>query len=145
MPRAFRAAGKKTDLCDATALASCRMYRGPAEVWRGLAKNAVEALASPRMIVQASLLLLGGQVLPVLLAAFAGWLSPAARSVALAALILAYAPRLVAVGRFRQSLAGALLHPVGVGVLTAIQWYALGRSLLRRPATWKGRRYQTAT
>ena len=44
LPRAFRAAGLKTDLFDATDLAKCRMYRNASEVWFGLAKNAGEAL-----------------------------------------------------------------------------------------------------
>ena len=51
LPRAFRAAGFKTDLFDATDLATCRMYRTAREVWLGLAKNAGEALAAPAMIV----------------------------------------------------------------------------------------------
>ena len=51
LPRAFRAAGFKTDLFDATDLATCRMYRNAREVWYGLAKNAGEALAAPGMIV----------------------------------------------------------------------------------------------
>jgi hypothetical protein len=137
LPRAFRRAGKKTDLCDATDLATCRMYRGAGEVWRGLAKNATEGLASPWMIGPATLVLLGGQVLPAVLLAWGDRL-------AWVALALAYAPRLAGVVRFRQSLGGALLHPVGVWLLIAIQWYALARSLLRRPSAWKGRQYQPA-
>ncbi len=132
LPRAFRAAGLRTDLCDATDLARCRMYRGGRELWQGLAKNATEGLAAPGMIVPATLLLVGGQVLPVIL------LSPAA-------LALAYLPRLAGVLWFRQSLVGALLHPLGVLVVVAIQWYALARSLFGRPATWKGRRYPSFT
>jgi len=42
LPRAFRAAGFWTDLCDMTEIATCRMYRSAGEVWRGLAKNATE-------------------------------------------------------------------------------------------------------
>src|SRR5207249_2189563 len=129
LPRAFRAAGLLTDLCDATELAVCRMYRGGAELWRGLAKNATEGLASPAMILPATLLLAGGQVLPVALLAAAPWLPPAAGWLAGAATALAYSTRLAGVVRFRQSLLGALLHPVGVLVLLAIQWYALARRL----------------
>ena len=44
LPRAFRAAGLMTDLCDATDVARCRMYRGSSELWHGLAKNAGEGL-----------------------------------------------------------------------------------------------------
>src|SRR5262249_58521809 len=63
LPRAFRRAGRRTDLCDATDLAVCRMYRSGRELWFGLAKNAREGLAHPRAIVPWTLLLLGGQVL----------------------------------------------------------------------------------
>jgi hypothetical protein len=133
LPRAFRAAGCKTDLCDATDLARCRMYRGAGEMWHGLTKNATEGLGAPGMIVPATLVLVGGQVLPVVLA-WADWRAALAT-------VLVYLPRLVGLWRFRQSLVGALLHPVGVLVLLAIQWYGLGRWLLGRPATWKGRSY----
>jgi hypothetical protein len=144
LPRAFRAAGRTTDLCDATDLAVCRMYRGAGELWRGLAKNAVEGLATPGMIGPATVVLLGGQVLPVGLLACGRWLDADALLPALAATLLACGPRLAGVVRFRQSLLGALLHPVGIVVLLAIQWHALGRSLAGRPATWKGRSYPQA-
>jgi hypothetical protein len=143
LPRAYRAAGLKTDLFDATGLATCRMYRSAAGVWFGLAKNATEALAAPALIVPATLVLFGGQVAPALLLAFgpALGLSAADRAIAAVALAVAYLPRVVAVARFRQSTLGALLHPVGVLILLAIQWYALAREALGRPATWKGRPY----
>ena len=64
----FRAHGFATDLFDATDTFHCRMYRSAAEVWHGFAKNAHEGLASPQLIVPATLLLLGGQVLPLVLA-----------------------------------------------------------------------------
>lgn len=142
LPRAFRAAGKRTDLFDATEVATCRMYRGAGELWRGLAKNATEGLAAPAMIGPATLLLMGGQVLPAALLTAAPWLQPLALGLTAAALALAYLPRLVGVLRFRQSLPGALLHPVGVMVLVAIQWYGLMRKALKRPSAWKGRRYE---
>ena len=82
LPRAFRAAGFRTDLCDLTEIATCRMYRTAGDVWRGLAKNATEGLASPGMILPATAILLGGQVLPLGLLAAAG-LAPSARSHAL--------------------------------------------------------------
>ena len=72
LPRAFRAAGFRTDLCDMTEIATCRMYRTAGDVWRGLAKNATEGLASPGMIVPATAVLLGGQVLPLGLLAARG-------------------------------------------------------------------------
>jgi hypothetical protein len=142
LPRAFRAAGLRTDLCDATDLGECRMYRSASELWHGLAKNATEGLASPGMILPATLLLLAGQVLPLVLLAAAAWLGPPMLPLSSAAVLLAYLPRLVSAIRFRQSLLGALLHPIGVCVLLAIQWHAFTRRLMRRPASWKGRNYQ---
>ncbi len=140
LPAAFRRAGLATDLFDATDVAVCRMYRGAGELWRGLAKNATEGMAQPARIVPFTLFLLGGQVLPVVLLAAAP-LWPWAALVALPAVVLLYLPRLAGIHRFRQSPLGAALHPLGVAVLTALQWYGLLRSLLGRPAAWKGRVY----
>lgn len=141
LPRAFRKKGRMTDLCETTTVAWCRMYQGAGQVVRGLAKNATEGLASPRMIVPATFLLLGGQVAPFLLIPFARWFSPVALGLVLGGMGLAYFPRVLGALAYRQSWLGVVLHPVGVGVLVAIQWYALGRSLAGRPATWKGRAY----
>ena len=135
LTRSFRAHGLRTDLFDATDTFHCRMYRRAADVWHGFAKNAHEGLGSPQLILPATLLLLGGQVLPFALLAFAP--SP----LALIATVAACLPRLVAVVRFRQSLVGALLHPIGICALVAIQWFAFFRSLRKRPAVWKGRAY----
>jgi hypothetical protein len=142
LPRAFRAAGKKTDLCDATDLASCRMYRGAAQVWHGLAKNATEGLGAPGTIVPATVVLLGGQVLPFALLAGSAWLSPVEIALACLAAGLAYLPRVLSALRFRQSALGAALHPLGVLLLVSIQWVALIRRLVGKPATWKGRSYR---
>ena len=35
-----------------------------------------------------------------------------------------------------------MLHPLGVLVLVAIQWYAFARNLAGRPSAWKGRLYR---
>jgi hypothetical protein len=146
LPRAFRAAGQRTDLFDATELASCRMYRSARGLWFGLAKNAGEALAAPAMILPMTTLLLLGQVLPTILVVLGlfGWPRHWPFSyLALAGLATAaaYYPRLASVGRFRQPLVGAILHPLGIVLLLAIQWHALLRNLLGRPSTWKGRPY----
>jgi Glycosyl transferase family 2 len=141
LPRAFRGAGLKTDLCDASNVATCRMYRGAGEVWRGLAKNATEGLGSPRLILPSTLLLLCGQVLPFVLLALAPWLSATALCLAAAATLCAYGPRLGGAVRFRQKIPVALLHPIGVVILVTIQWYALLRFVLGRPSAWKGRTY----
>lgn len=145
LPRAFRRAGFMTDLCDATEIATCRMYQSAEEVWRGLAKNAGEGLAAPTMILPVTLLLFGGQVLPpllLLISAFSAF-SPLAIGLAALGTAAAYYPRLVGVWRFRQPLSGAVLHPFGVAALLAIQWWAFARSRLGLPAVWKGRTYAT--
>lgn len=146
LPRAFRRARRRTDLVDVTELATCRMYRGGAEVWNGLAKNATEGMASRIGILVWTPLLLGGQVLPflmlVLLLATPG-LQPEAVSaqlpVVLAACVLALGTRAVLAVRFQQSYWGVLLHPISIVLLLAIQLEARLREELGRPVAWKGR------
>ena len=140
LPRVFRSAGFRTDLFDATDIASCRMFSTGAEVWRGLARNAGEGLGSPRLIGVASLLLVGGQILPLVsLAAACLNGSKFKLALSLAGTGAVFLPRLLGVLRFRQPVDGALLHPIAICALLAIQWFALLRSMARRPAIWKGR------
>ncbi len=142
LPRAFRAAGLATDVFDAVDIAECRMYRGCGELWRGLAKNATEGMGSPRLIVPFTILLFGGQVLPFLLLGLPEvQSSPNRLALCLTAIGLAYVPRFLAAWRFQQSMFGALLHPVGMLILLAIQWYALIRKCLGVPETWRGRSF----
>jgi Glycosyl transferase family 2 len=144
LPRAFRAAGLLTDLCDATGVARCRMYHSGSELWHGLAKNATEGLGAPSLIVLSTSLLLCGQVLPVALLGTSVWLAPRAVLPALAATLCSYYPRVAGALRFNQSAMGALLHPIGVSILLAIQWYAFLNLVLGRPRGWKGRAYGIA-
>ena len=51
LPRAFRRAGYRTDIFDATDIARCRMYTSTKEVCNGLLKNATEGIANARLIV----------------------------------------------------------------------------------------------
>lgn len=143
LPRAFRAAGARTDLVDATDLARCRMYRNAAEVWSGLSKNATEGLAAPVTIAPMSAWLLAAGVLPaiVALASLAPDVPPALRALAFGSLALALLPRLAMARRFDQSVASAVLHPVGVTLLLVIQWQAALGRLAGRSSSWKGRSY----
>ncbi len=135
LPRAFRAAGIMTGLFDARTLASCRMYESAAAVWEGLGKNATEGMAKPVALPFWTLILAGGHILPfVLLALAPGPLAAAAVACSLGL-------RLVLAWRFRQPLLSALLHPLGIAALLAIQWSALLRTARGRPATWRGRTY----
>lgn len=160
LPKLLRQHHRSTDLADLTPLAACRMYSSADEVWHGLAKNATEGIGAPARILPISLILLLGQVLPTALVLaisaemFAiapilwhhAFLFDRARSLALFAalstlLVLNYLPRLLAAYRFRQSFGSALLHPIGILALLALQWYALARKLLGRPIGWKSRTY----
>ena len=135
LARRFREEGFATDLFDATDTFGCRMYHSASDVWNGFAKNAQEALASPKLIGPATLLLFGGQILPFVLLVLHP--SPIVCGLALVVVL----PRLAGVWRFRQSIFGALLHPIGVAVLLTIQWFVFFRTLRCRPAAWKGREY----
>lgn len=143
LPRAFRQAGLATDLCDATSLARCRMYHGAAATWRGLGKNAREGLGHPRMIVPATVVLLAGQVAPIVLLALAVTLGAGRPALFLAALgaTLAWLPRFIAAMVFKESLPGALLHPLGIVALLTLQWEALVRGQLGLGSSWRGRTY----
>jgi hypothetical protein len=132
LPRQFRASGFHTDLFDVTELATCRMYRRHADVWRGLAKNTHEGLGAPALIAPMTFLLVCGQVLPFALFA-------TGRATFIIAAVLALLPRFFALRRFHQPLLGAILHPVGILALLGIQWFGLIRWLRGNSVAWKGR------
>jgi hypothetical protein len=144
LPRLLRQRGYRTDLADLTELATCRMYRNARQVWQGLAKNATEGLAAPVRILPISVLLILGQIMPFVLAGWF-WVRHAASVAVIVYLLVAIAgawlPRVLAVVRFRQDWRGALLHPIGIVMLLALQWYALGRKLLGGTVSWKKRSY----
>ena len=143
LPRLLRTHGFRTNIADLTPLAECRMYTSAPQVWNGLAKNAVEGMAAPATILPATLLLALGQIAPFLLLRLAVLhrLSVTATVATIAAVGAAWLPRLLAVVRFRQPILSALLHPLGVVTLLALQWYALARALTGARITWKSRAY----
>lgn len=142
LPQLFRRHGIQTHVYDLTADATCRMYRYAAQVWSGLSKNATEGIAAPSRIVVFSLFLFLGQVapLPLLLGSLVTGNDPVFR-LALLAFSFGLIQRIGSAVRFRQSWRGALLHPLGVLILLALEWTALLRKLMGRPATWKQRSY----
>ncbi len=137
LPRAFRRAGCATGLFDATEVASCRMYETPALLWEGLTKNATEGMATPAALPVWTVLLGLGHVLPPVMALVAP--SPLSFGAYGCGLMI----RLILALRFRQSFLGALLHPVSVLALLAVQWASLFRALRGAPSTWRGRAYPT--
>jgi hypothetical protein len=147
LPRAYRRAGFFTDVCDATNLATCRMYHSAAGVWNGLAKNAREGMAAPGQIWFWTVVLICGQVLPLPLFLFALASDPGPEEVvwlAFVAACLAQHTRYAVQRRFRTDPVGLPLHPVAIALLLAVQWYALARAVLGRPVGWKGREAPTA-
>jgi hypothetical protein len=144
LPRTFRRAGLRTDIFDATDIASCRMYTRSLDVWKGLSKNATEGIGSPSTILPFTILLAGGQMLPWVLVAWGiitGWRGWPAWAVpaSLVAVALSFLPRLLDAARFHQSFTSALAHPLGIAVFLAIQWVALVRRLLGLQTSWRGR------
>lgn len=146
LPRAFRAAGLRTDLVAGASLATCRMYAGWSAVVAGTTKNATEGMATPVALPIWTILLLGGHVVPWFALEIA--LAAGSRQAALLAAIACAGP-LAARGlqalRCREPLTTVPLHPFGVAWLVALQWLALVRQRRGRPATWRGRTYPART
>ncbi len=144
LPRTYRHAGLRTDIFDASDIASCRMYTRSLDVWKGLSKNATEGIASPATILPFTILLAGGQILPLVLVVWGlatrwsdwpAWAVP----VVFVAVALSYLPRILEAVRFRQSLASVVAHPLGIAVFLAIQWVSLVRRQLGLQTSWRGR------
>jgi glycosyltransferase involved in cell wall biosynthesis len=143
LPRLFRRHGFRTGLFDLGKDAACRMYRTNGQVWFGLAKNATEGMASVFRLPLFSVLLFGGQVLPLGLIVFS-WTQQfvGPMRIALLALLLGYGMRSFNAWRYQESWLGVLFHPLGVLVLLVLQWYALFGKLFGFRATWKQRAYR---
>ncbi|MEE2973176.1 MAG: glycosyl transferase, partial [Planctomycetota bacterium] len=150
LPRVFRRGGHATDVFDGADIVSCRMYRGFGETWRGFAKNAYEGLGSPVLLLLLTVLHLGGQVAPWFVVLFGllgaiwsfGRESMTVPVVAIACAVAAIATQLILRARlairFGQPWVGVALHPVGLLLLTAIQWWSLRLQLAGR-RSWRGR------
>lgn len=141
LPRAVRRAGLRSDLFDGTDLCSVRMYRGWRQTWRGFAKNAYEGLGSPGLLVFITLLHIFGHLMPWVLlplALFSDPPRPLAAGLCGLAIALQLAQRLLLAARLRHSVLGALLHPLGILTMTAIQWHSFILHRTGRRA-WRGR------
>lgn len=139
LPRAYRKAGFYTDVCDATNLATCRMYRSAREVWFGLAKNAREGMASTGQILFWTVVLLCGQVLPFVMLCCGFWLERDLHLAFAMVAFVAWSPRLGLRASAKQPPESMLLHPVAIVLLLAVQWYAIVRAVIGKPVGWKGR------
>lgn len=144
LPRNVRRAGFHSDLVDATELLNCRMYRGWRQTWRGFAKNAYEGLGSPGLLVFLTVMHAVGHVLAWIVAAASGvaWAmgreDPRVLGLAASACGIQLLQRCILAQRLRTSFVGAVLHPVGVVLMTCIQWHSLWLHLTGR-RSWRGR------
>lgn len=136
LPRAYRAVGITTEICDFSKHASVRMYHNTAQVWRGLMKNATEGIGAKPSILPMTFLLIVGHVLPWTLF----WTgNPLVTTLATVVIVISYITRLITTLPFGLSLTGALLHPIGVTLLVVIQWWAWLEKLTGHKTTWKNR------
>ncbi|MFO1088845.1 MAG: glycosyltransferase family 2 protein [Hyphomicrobiales bacterium] len=142
LPRVFRAKGFDTDLFDATDLSATRMYTNAPDLFRGLAKNAHEGMATPVGLPVWTTLLFGGEVLPWLLAPLA-WATGADEALryALWAVAAGLLTRIVLALRFEQPWLGVVLNPFSILTLLALQWTAFRRHRAGHRVAWKGRSY----
>jgi hypothetical protein len=148
MPREVRKASFHTDLFDGTHLLSVRMYRGLAQTWRGFAKNAFEGLGSVGLLMFITAVHLLAHVLPWVIVPWAllGKLAAApltaptdlAALFAVSCVAMAILQRFLLARRFEQGLTPVLLHPLGVLMMTAIQWHSLYLARTGQRA-WRGR------
>ena len=138
LPRLFRRHGYMTDLFDATDAAVCRMYTNAADTWRGFTKNATAGMGSRKAIGIWTVLLTGGQVLPW------GWLIASAMNgsvswMAWAATGCAAFSSVAIALAFRQGAWAALVRPLGIIALIAVQWAAPVQAIRGVRPTWRGR------
>lgn len=141
LPRAVRRAGLRSDLFDGTDLCSVRMYRGFVETWRGFVKNAYEGLGSVGLLVFITVLHLFGHLAPwgVLVVSVVGDPTrPVVATICGLAIMLQLSQRLLLATRLRHSLVGALLHPLGIALMTAIQWHSFVLHMFGK-RSWRGR------
>nr|WP_275422747.1 glycosyltransferase family 2 protein [Paenibacillus mucilaginosus] len=143
MARAVKAAGEALVLCDITERTGCEMYRHPAQIWDGFAKNLFPGLGRSTPLL-AGLLLFYTLFYIAPLPAAAVLLPLGERPAALAflAVFLLGALQKAAVDRhFRVPGPWFLLVPASFTVLVLLavrSWFLAFRG---RDYVWKGRRY----
>jgi chlorobactene glucosyltransferase len=144
LARATRRAGYGAMLADGGDLVRTRMYRGAVEVWNGYSKNAYAFFGySPFFLAVGVLVLAALYLAPIafmLVGALSGdWLL---FGLAAAQYMLAVGARLLLSVRFGYRPLDALLHPVAVVYLIAIELNSMRWALTGKSA-WKGRSYNS--
>lgn len=146
LARRMKTAGFGVGLVDAGDLATCRMYRGLGETWRGFARNAYEALGSPAALALMTALNLGLFVLPFVGAvwAWAGGADAGARLGWTAAAALVLAIRTALVTRFGGPAWVVAATPLAVLLMVGIQLHSFLDHVTDRPVAWRARVYRAA-
>lgn len=149
LARAVKGSGRRLALLGAESLIRTRMYTGWRDLWEGFSKNAVEmagGVADALRIAGAGLVL-GWAALLLPVAAGSAVAAAPAEPLGIAALALALAGSLAALGvhiagarHFRIPLWYGLLFPLGYTLAAAIAVNSV-RVRWRRRITWKGRSY----
>ena len=134
--RAVKATGGRGVVADGTHVASCRMYRGAAQVREGYAKSLWAAFGSPGNAAAVVALLVAVHVVPAV-AALGG------SRVGLVGYLASVASRALAARRTGARVGDALAHPVAVLALGALTADSVRR---RRAGTlrWRGRPVEPA-
>jgi hypothetical protein len=146
LARRMKAAGFGVGLVDADDLATCRMYRGFVETWRGFTRNAYEALGSPGTLGAMTALNLGLFVLPF---AGAAWIwsvdaGAGARLAWTAAAGLVLGVRMALRGRFGGPIWMVAATPVAALLMVGIQIHSFLAHITDRPMVWRARVYRGA-
>ncbi|MDG2381341.1 MAG: glycosyltransferase family 2 protein [Pirellulaceae bacterium] len=145
LPRQFRQARLKTDVFDASDIASCRMYHGWQQTWNGLEKNAYEGIANERLIVPFTVLMVLGYVAPTVVGLMGLFSSEAIPPMAMIGMAASYLPRVLAAFRFDRAWFSTCLFPLAIVLFLVLQWWALLNHYWGTQATWRGRAYPAAS
>ena len=144
LPRAYRIAGLKTDLFDASDMATCRMYTSFGETWSGLMKNASEGFARLPLLPVMTALMLLAFVAPIicLVACLAGFVSNNLLIPVIVSCLLSYLPRFLCCLKFDRAWLAFLANPISILLFLIIQWIALFRKRLGKGVQWRQRNYE---
>jgi hypothetical protein len=146
LARRMKAAGFGVGLVDADDLATCRMYRGFVQTWRGFARNAYEVLGSAGALGTVTALNLGLFVLPFAGAAWAwsvdGGVGARLAWTGAAGLVLGV--RTALRGRFGGPIWMVAATPLAALLMVGIQIHSFLAHVTDRPVVWRARVYRGA-
>jgi Glycosyl transferase family 2 len=146
LARQMKRAGFPVGVFDAGDIARCRMYAGFSATWRGLSRNAYEALGSPGVLavmigLNAAFFVLPFVALPWTLVSSGP--GPVAGAWAAAAALASGLRALVAL-RFGVPMWTVLTTPLAVALLIGLQLHSFFNHCTGRPVVWRARAYPGA-